>query len=173
MTDIGDGILDTSNAEKVGEGKMSLARALKEKNLLVKEISRLRGIMERENSKSEKSTSTVDCALVFDEYTTTKQRLVSLKSAIQRANSETGVQEKIYRLSEMKDTLSFFRGLETKDGKHFEEMLSYRSENPVELQYTAHFNQEHVDTQEQDINRELADLQDEIDRINATTFISV
>ena len=67
---------------------MKLAKALKEKNRLVGEIVRLKSIIERENSRIEKSTSKVDRDDLWERLALATESLIGIKAAIFTANAK-------------------------------------------------------------------------------------
>ncbi len=148
--------------------KMKLAKALKEKNRLVGEIVRLKAIIERENSRDEKSTSKVDRDDLWVRLANATESLISIKAAIFSANAK--VYDKIARMGELKDRAQWITGLNTQDGVF--ENPSYRSE-PTTRTMVAHKKQADIDIMTTALQEQIAALQDELDAYNATTEIEI
>lgn len=148
--------------------KIKLAKALKEKNRLVGEIVRLKSIIERENSRNEKSTSKVDRDDLWERLAKATESLISIKTAIFTANAK--VYDKIARMGELKDRAQWITGLNTQDGEF--ESPSYRAE-PVKNVIIAHKKQADVDAMTTALQEQIAALQDELDTYNATTEIEI
>ena len=58
---------------------MKLSKALKEKNRLAGEVARLKTIIQRENSRDTKSTSTVDVAATWTKFQEATEALILIK----------------------------------------------------------------------------------------------
>jgi hypothetical protein len=145
---------------------MKLAKALKEKNRLVGEVNRLKGLIQRENSRDVKSTSKVDVALLWDALTNATTSLVAIKTAIFKAN--IGIYDKIVLMGELKAKAEWIKSLDTKDGI-VEENTHYA--NPIVKEYKAYLNTEAIDNLTVELQEQIVVLQDEIDEYNATLTV--
>ena len=142
--------------------KMSLARAMREKNRLNDEIDRLWKIFQDENSclETHKRTADVEQTLqTIDQYSA---KVVELKTKIGNANSADQLR-RIHLLDETKNRLT---KLSATDG----------SENPVErydgkIERTAVFDDETLLAMRRQLQSEANRLQDQIDEFNAETKI--
>jgi len=145
---------------------MKLAKALKEKNRLVGEVNRLKGLIQRENSRDVKSTSKVDVALLWDALTNATTNLIAIKTAIFKAN--IGIYDKIVRMGELKAKAEWIKTLDTRDGI-VEDNAHYG--NPIVREYKAYLNTEAIDDLTVQLQEEIVVLQDEIDEYNATLTV--
>jgi len=149
--------------------KMKLVNALKVKNRIAGEVTRLSGIIKRENSKVIGSTSAVDMKAVSDEYKDSIEKLINIKAAIAKANAD--IYEKIDRMSEYKSLIKFYIELDTKDGR-YRISGDYGKDSYVE-EYKAFYKQEDIDRMVKDLRLKIEALQDEIDEFNAVKFIEI
>ena len=146
---------------------MKLAKALKEKNRVVGDINRLQELLRRENSRETKSTSTVNVEKVWEDLQAATDRIVAIKTAIFKAN--VGIYDKIVRMGELKSRISFLDMVPTKDGV---EDISYGMSTGVK-EYKAWMNQQMKDNEVLVFEKQIADLQDEIDEYNATVEVNL
>lgn len=140
--------------------KMTLARALKEKNRLVGDINRLRDIITKENVTRidlERKVSTKELYIQMNELVKT---LVELKGRIAVGN--TRIQEKIAGLSEAKSALAFLGKIDTRDTIDD----CYGSEKSVK--HVAEIDQEMAEGFRKELQDRINCLQDEVDEWNAT-----
>lgn len=150
---------------------VNLAKALKMKNALVGEINRAKEIFTRENSRSELSTSKVDRAAVYADIQAKTLALVSLKSAIAKAN--VGLYSTLAEMAEAKSSIAYLKTLNTQDGVVRSEPSRFGSSPVVETKFDAFFSQEKVDAEVAKIQKRVEELQDVADTFNATTTITV
>lgn len=150
--------------------KVNLSKALKLKNSLIAEIGRLKGILSRENSRSERSTSTIDRGEVFKSLTEKTLELVSLKSKIARAN--VGIYEVLAAMEEAKSAIGYYQTLNVTDGEQVEHQR-YGQAEPTKTKYNAYLKQEDVDKLVSELQKKIEEGQDAVDAYNATTFIEV
>ena len=143
--------------------KMSIARALKEKNRLAKEIERLWSAVQSENSCLETHKRTVDVKNALETIKLYGTKLVELKTKI--GNAYRGEMfRKIHLLDETKNRLAKLSN--TNGSEDSEE--SYRG---TKITRTAVFNDEMLLTMQRQLQGEANRLQDEIDSFNASTKI--
>ena len=162
--------------------KMSIARALKERKRIIGEMNTLwnrisQNILVQKNIKVVDGKYTVpskeelaklrkqDPKILMESWEKLQKRLIAFKVALHNAN--TGVVEKLARLSELKSEL-----------KQIECMTAY-SDNAeycnsefiriYDVVFDANWQTEVTDAIRRDIN----ELQDEIDEYNATHFIEI
>lgn len=146
---------------------MKLAKALKEKNRLVGEINRLKSLIQRENSRNVKSTSTVDVGAIWKQMEEATEKLIALKTAIFKANA--GIYSKIVRMAELKDLSIWITHLNTNNEKS-EQIYGERT---IVTEFMAYKTREDVDNMTKDLQDQIAKLQDELDEYNATVQIEV
>jgi hypothetical protein len=142
---------------------MTVKRALKEKNKLVKEINDLYAKIKTYNSvsdDSEKPYSTKELMLNVDSKL---NELVELKTKIHLANGP--VYGKIFRMAELKSHVSKLSGLDCSSGKQ---------KSWAETEYSNKISEIKIVDRDYLIKvaeTEIEALQDELDEFNATTNI--
>ena len=141
--------------------KMSLARALREKNRLADEIDRLWKIFQSENSCLETHKRTADVKKTYQTINSCTAKLVELKAKIGNANSAEHLR-KMHLLDETKNRLA---KLSDADGSE-DPKIGY---NDQKTERTAVFNDAMLIMMrhQNEANR----LQDELDAFNASTQI--
>ncbi len=148
---------------------MKLAKALKEKNRLVGEVNRLKGLIMRDNSLETKYLEGKNRARQWLDYTAAVEALVAIKTAIFKAN--TGIYRTIVLMSEKKAELGWITSLNTTNG--VQETPNYRGEGVIKTEYSAYITQDGIDTRIVELQKEIARLQDELDEFNATVTIEI
>ncbi|MBN8678199.1 MAG: hypothetical protein J0M29_08235 [Chitinophagales bacterium] len=98
---------------------MKLSKALSDKNRLARKIKELQQKIEANNSYIKGNTPAYKVADLLGELETAINELTALKTNIQKANQP--VQDKIFRLAELKSFAAFLRRLKIKEGKILEE----------------------------------------------------
>ena len=97
--------LSINSAEKFKRGmiydNMNIAKALKTKNRLAGELSKVRSTITKYNSQLVNAADKVDINAALEKHKTLTNSLVKLKARISISNKN--VQEKIYLLSELKN----------------------------------------------------------------------
>lgn len=146
---------------------MNLAQALKQKNRLAGEISRLQQILIRENARRSDSVSTVDREEVLDRILEVSEELGVLKAKIATAN--TGIYSALERMAEYKSLIAFYQGLPKREGE--EVLFVGRDQEKLTYQWDSLVNQERCDEEVAELQERLNELQDEVDAYNATTSI--
>ncbi|MGX1928007.1 DIP1984 family protein [Flagellimonas sp. 2504JD4-2] len=94
---------------------MNIIQALKEKNKLVKKTLELQNRITTYNCVIEGNPRAYDPKDELVELDKTIEELIKIKTKISRANKS--VQEKIYRLSELKTKINFLKVIPTTEGK--------------------------------------------------------
>jgi hypothetical protein len=141
----------------------TLVKALKEKNKLKLEISQLQKKLNTHNSVMKGNPRPFDLNKLDQELSDKISRLVLLKSAITKANQP--VQEKIYRLSEIKGLIGFYKKIPVNEGKSTE---SYRLDAH---EYEVFFNEAVIDERIKKLEIEADSIQDELEAFNHKTNI--
>ena len=93
--------------------QITLAQALKEKNRIVGEISRLWTLVNNENSCWETHTRSIDVKATMENIEFLTQKLIELKTKIGKANE--GNLENMYALEEFRSQISRFNSLNTQE----------------------------------------------------------
>lgn len=140
---------------------ITLAQALKEKNRLVGEISKLWMLVQRENACWENRSRCIDInetMQTINEYT---RKLIELKTKIGKANA--GNLENMYTLEEYKSQISKYGNINT------DEEVRYLGENQDRtLQKTCVIKTSEVIKLEKSLQIKCNRLQDALDAYNAT-----
>ncbi len=144
---------------------MKIYQALKEKNKIVGKINELTMLIQQKNSMPKTNPNHFDLDSVLSELHSEKAKLIQLKTAIYKANFP--IQEKIFTLSELKSSVKFWTGLNTKEG------LEVGHFNRESVEYKAHFNEVQTRLKIEEIQAEIEKIQEELDYFNHTTDISI
>ncbi len=145
---------------------MNLSKSLKVKNSLVGKLNQYKQILLRENSRRNDNASKVNPAQIYDEMLYVSEKLGRLKAAIAKAN--IGIYDKIERMAELKDRITYLQSLQTREGEEI--VLGYNQEKLV-YQWTTFINNEKRDKLVQEIQLEIEKYQDSIDEYNILTKI--
>lgn len=94
---------------------MKLTEALNEKNRLTRRIKEIQGRIKAHNSFIKGNSKIYDTRKLLTDLEKTTNELIGVKTKI--ANANQNVQEKIFRLSELKSITSFLKKMEIKEGK--------------------------------------------------------
>jgi len=145
--------------------EITLAKALKLKNILVRDLNQLNSRLLTNNSFLKGNTPKYNVLEVLNELAAKRTELVNLKVAIQAAN--INIVDKLILLGELKNFVSNLNGMQTQEG----EVSSYR-------QTTNDFFECVITQVEKDkliaaTQKQIDDLQDEIDVFNATHKITL
>ena len=104
--------------------KINLSRALKEKNRLIKKIKDLQSFIQMNNVYSENENK-IDVISSAEELEKNINKLIDLKSAIAKANSNSGITNLVYKMEELKSLASFYKRFSTKtNGYYYVEWLT-------------------------------------------------
>lgn len=147
---------------------MKLHSALKLKNRLAGELNRLVTILQRENSRRNDNLSKIDCAEVEKNIVETREKLISVKSAICVAN--IGIYPTLARMEELKSYITQLNNLNCREGE--EVHVTYAKEN-LTYNWTCYINQEKKDILVQKYQLEIDALQDKVDEYNAGTDVNI
>ena len=162
--------------------KMSIARALKERKRIIGEMNTLWNRINQNNlvqknikvvdgnftkpTKEELATARKqDPKALMENWLTLRERLIALKVTLHSAN--TGIAEKLARLSELKSELKQIECMSA-----YSDSVEYASMDFVRIYdviFDAKWQTDVTDALRKDINT----LQDEIDEYNATHFIEI
>ena len=145
--------------------EITLAKALKLKNILVRELNSLNSRLLTNNSYLKNNAPKYNVIDVVSEIAAKRQELVNLKVAIQVAN--VGIVEKLILLGELKNYAANLNSLQTQEG----EVTSYhQNQNNF---FECVINQVSKDEMVKVVQTQIDNLQDDIDTFNATTKITI
>ena len=145
---------------------MKLKQALKRKNKLVSLVNQEMSKVIRFNSIVEGTECPYNVEESYNTVRTLTDELIDLKSKISKAN--TPVQDKIYRLSELKSLTKNLKGLSCEHGKQVANRWD-ASGDPVHR--VATFKTLERDKMVEDLENEIEQIQDELDYFNQVTEI--
>jgi len=146
---------------------MKLSQALKLKNRLAGELSRLQNILFRENSRRSDNPSKVNQADIWIQIQKISDELGELKAKIAAAN--IGIYSAIERMAELKSRITYIATLPKRDTPDIQ--LIGRDQEKVEYTWTPFINQQMADELTSQYQKQCDKLQDKIDTYNATTDI--
>ena len=147
---------------------MKIHKALKIKNRLAGEVTRLQDILRRENCRRNDSTSKIDCKDVLDQLNGATRKLINVKSALAKASAP--ISEDLSLLAELKNQITFLKTLPIRSDK--EVQFIGRNDEKLEYQWTSFIDQENLDGRINSIQQEINAIQDEIDEFNATAEVA-
>jgi hypothetical protein len=146
---------------------MNISKALKVKNRLAGEVSKLQDIVRRENSRRSDNPSKINVEEAYGSLFNIINSLIALKSSISRASAP--ISDKLSQLSELKTHVNWVSSLPTREGV---EKVSYgHSKDVHDYEWTAFFNRERLDAEVETLQEEINKLQDEVDDYNAKTSV--
>ena len=147
--------------------RVTMARALKEKNRVAGRLAKARELVARENSRDKNVPRGIDVSETYALAKTLRDRLVAIKTAIAEANSP--IVSKIIELDEVKSEISYLNGLDVKEGK----FVSGNYGTRIETELEAVIRQPQVLDEVTALQARADRLQDELDEFNATTKIEI
>lgn len=145
---------------------MKIAKALKQKNKLVRELQLLLTRAQKNNSVIEGKTRSYSSKEMINQANQKIDELVDLKTKISKANES--IQSKIYRLSELKSLVIFINGISTDEGP--KESSSWKDDDKI-ISYTSEIKTVERDKMIQEVENEIEKIQEELDVHNHTTDI--
>jgi chromosome segregation ATPase len=155
------------NASIKLKNHMNLAQALKKKNRLAGEIVRFQQIFQRENARRNDSSSQVDREDVWEKILSLSDELGELKSKITQANVD--IYPALERMSELKSRIAVIQVLNKREG---EELIPLHGDrDPLKYTWDSFINQATADEMVAELQEEINDLQDKVDKYNATTQV--
>jgi predicted ribosome quality control (RQC) complex YloA/Tae2 family protein len=142
---------------------MNISQALKEKSRIIRDVSRERDRLFKWNISIDGTTVPYDALECYENWLKLKEDLIQLKSKIQKAN--TGIMDKIFRLSELKDTIEHLKKLKCIEGELVTENYSNTT---IERSRISILDR---DQTVQEIEKEIDKIQNEIELYNHITLI--
>lgn len=146
---------------------MNIAKALKVKNRLAGEVSRLFDILRSENSRRSDNTSAIDREDIQTQLQNAQRNLIAIKAAINKASAPFSTE--LVTLTELKSAVSNWKQFHPREGTEF---ISMGQGNPPrEMLWTCFYNQAELYDTIATIEAEINTLQDKIDDFNARTQV--
>lgn len=149
----------------------TLAKLLKEKNVLVGRMNELRTRIARENVTEGFNEAKYKVQDLYTELQVVTEHLITVKSAISRLN--VPVVDKIYRMGELKSRIQFLKGLNTQDGTFTESDRWVNSGAAVAKTYKAQMSRVDVDREVETLTEAINLLQEELDTFNYSTTVDM
>lgn len=145
---------------------MKLYKALKQRKKLVGEVAKLKQQIQSKNSYTEGALDPEKYSVekIYAELQKKVNELVGLKYVINEANRP--IQERIYRLSELKALLVFWNGVSVQEGEH---MVGYSEAKTIK--YVAQIDEIKRNQMVEEFQKKIDATQEEIDTYNYTTDI--
>lgn len=140
----------------------SLAKLLKEKNVLVSQINELKIRIKRENVIEGTNISKYNVKTEYEALNNTIEKLVAVKTLISQLNVK--VVDKIYRLGELKSQVKYLKELDVREGMYNKE--SRYGESMVPVQYKPQIDSLFVDSEVERLVKQINEIQDELDTYN-------
>lgn len=141
--------------------QITLAQALKEKNRISGEISRLWGLVAKENSCKEGHTRCIDVLKAREQIEGLTAKLIELKTKIGKANE--GNLRDIYTMEECKNKMKRLAQVSTIEGAHHD-----RYDSDEVTQYTVEITAKEIVEEQHQLQLMCNRLQDAMDLYNAT-----
>ena len=146
-----------------GSGKMTLARALKEKERISRRLARARELFMSVNCVRAGEPREVDAKEAYEAMQSIQRRHVAMKKAIAVANA--GVSPILAEMLVVKAELFVDKWVESEDGEK-----ERRREKVV---YDSFINEKTRREIMEKLTERIDDLQDEVDEFNATHFVEL
>ncbi len=146
--------------------QVRIRKALQVKNRLAGEVAQLGKLIQGNNSHRE-GTARFDVKELVAKRDATVKKLIAVKTALAVAN--VSIYEKLATMAELKNQISFLRGLPTNEG---EGELGY-GERAKTVKIVAVITTVDVEANVAALTLEIEKLQDEVDYFNSTTEITI
>lgn len=144
---------------------MNIAKALKKKNQLINDINKLKAKVKHNNSILKGNQPVYDVPALLKQLEAKTNDLINLKVKLTQANAT--VQDKIYRIGELKSMITFYREVSVSQGK------VRQNYNGEVAEYEAQLQQKERDDMIEKTEEEIIALQDELDAFNYTHHITL
>lgn len=144
---------------KTNQVGLSLSKALKVKNRLAGRLAKVNAAIQTYNCTVDGRRGEVDVAEMDKQRSVLSAALVDLKTSIYEANK--GIYRSIILIGEKKGDIDFLSGLNTKHGT---EPHGYQGNN---ITYVSVIQKAEVDKRVKQLEKEIDDIQDQIDKYNA------
>ncbi len=149
------------------KNRVTVARALKEKNRVAGRLAKALNLVSRENSQDSNVPRGVDVDATYAQAKELRKRLVETKTAIALANQP--IVGKIIELEEIKSEISYLNGLDVKEGV----FVSNSYNSTVTNEYSAVIKKQQVLEEVERLQSRADRLQDELDEFNALTKVEI
>lgn len=145
--------------------KITINKALKLKNRLAGEIASLQSQVREENSRRVDAKTKVDVGQLLKTLNEKSETLIALKASINRASAP--IADLLVGIAELKGNLVFYKSVSTKEGI---ERDRYDA-SAVGIEYEAFLTKVDIQKAQDELQRRINEIQDDIDEYNAQTFL--
>lgn len=145
---------------------MKIAKALKTKNVLVGELTKLQGLLSTQNVRTEGQKFEYDNKDVLTQTVAKMNQLIELKAKIAATNAP--VYGLIFRMAELKSFVEHLKVIPVREGT---ERTAPYGGAVLETIYRSALGRVQLDTMVSEIEKEIQDIQDKLDSFNFTTEV--
>jgi hypothetical protein len=145
---------------------MNIAKALKTKNRIAGELARTKAIFARENSYRASEPPKSSPSLLLEKIKTLQNELIETKTKIALASAP--ISEKLAKMGELKAFMAWLTELPIREGIQRERYPLDKTEPEVWEAFVGHAER---DQDVSNLQKQINDLQDEIDDFNAKTQV--
>lgn len=150
--------------------RITLAYALKEKKRIVTKLHKYTQMIRVHNLRYEDMKQKVDLAEIYEKYQEEQKHLIELKQAIAVANTSHEIFPRIIAMEELKSEHAMWNVVSTNDDPD----INYGPDGTqIVRNKVCQFDRNFVEQIKEKIQNKLDELQDEIDSLNATTYIDL
>lgn len=155
--------------------KMSIARALKEKERIARRLAEARRLFASVNSSLPDVKPTASPAETYEEMQLLQKRYLEIKKAIAEANA--GISAQLTEMLVLRAEIDYYNGLNCQE-ESFTDEWDYgdhgvKTRRRVRIVYNTVVNEARRRQIRDELTRRLDDLQDEVDVYNATHTVDV
>ena len=155
--------------------KMTLARALKEKERIARRLAKAKEAFASINCVRTDEEREIDAKEAYEEMRSLQQRYVAIKKAIAVANA--GISPTLVEMLAVRAELAFYMNLRCKTSEICDEWVKSADRGEVRqrvrIEYDTFLNEKSRREMMDKLTQRLDDLQDEVDQFNATHFVEL
>lgn len=154
--------------------KMTIARAMKHRARVASRLSRVSRDIQSQNSYLANNIPEVDVKALMETRHALMEHLIDLRVSIDAASAP--IKRHLFDLAEKKAQMGFFQQIDTKNGKHKQDVSSWGSATGGDsdlITYKAIFRKTDIDKLIVELETAMDALQDRLDQHNAMTEIAV
>lgn len=157
--------------------KITLAKALKLKNIIIAEIAALQPKITMNKVKQNEFNHFAHInGTAYERSKKLSEQLIKLKSTIAIANASGDIPAKIYEVSELKSRIALLNTLDTDERQTRELQRGYDAEGKISVQtvitdWKCFLNHDHVAKEAKEARNRLLKLQEEMEKYNHETLV--
>lgn len=161
--------------EKIESGKMSIARALKEKERVARRLTEARKLFRECNSRPPDMIAKADAVETYEKLKALQARYLEVKKAIAAANA--GICRELTEMLVVRAEIEFYNGLCCKE-EDFKDEWQYvdgraTAQRRVRVVFNTLIKEEERRRIVEELEDRLDDLQDKVDAFNATHTVEL